>query len=325
MFLSGCTNHDTTPEEHHRRFWKFSTHIDITLTSPTPPDDTLWDGVTQLLNRYNRRYSPMDTLSWVWQVNHRTSDTVIVDEELFDMVQQAQWGHKVLGGTFDITTAPLRHYWNTPQKSGLPNLHSAQTKEALPQLLRYTGMEHLTTIAPDTLIFSHDKSTLDVGGIAKSYVIKALKTYLLEEDIPRFIISIGGDLYLHDTTDTPFILGVQHPRKTGAVLCTLHVATGSVVTSGDYERYRRDAKGHRIHHILNPKTGYPTEENQSVTLIGNNPVTTDILSTGLLAHPVAQAEKILSALPDITAIIVDRAATVHTIQGPQSPDIRCRD
>ena len=78
----------------------------------------------------------------------------------------------------------------------------------------------------------------------------------------------GGDVeVMGGRAGRPWRVDIRHPRREGALLGTLELTDGFVVSSGDYERYFiRD--GRRYHHILDPRSGYPAEGPQQVSLVG---------------------------------------------------------
>jgi len=69
---------------------------------------------------------------------------------------------------------------------------------------------------------------------------------------------------------------VQHPREAGKLLTTLELSDRSISTSGDYERYKI-VNRKRYHHIIDPRTGRPSEGTESVTLVGDRGVAIDPL------------------------------------------------
>jgi FAD:protein FMN transferase len=63
------------------------------------------------------------------------------------------------------------------------------------------------------------------------------------------------------------MLGVQHPRlPPPQMLASMALTSGALATSGDYERYF-DVDGVRYCHILDPRTGWPVSDWQSVSVI----------------------------------------------------------
>ncbi|NOZ37926.1 MAG: FAD:protein FMN transferase [Gammaproteobacteria bacterium] len=123
---------------------------------------------------------------------------------------------------------------------------------------------------------------LDFGGMAKGFAIDQIINYLRSQGVHDAIINAGGDLkVIGSHGDRPWRIGIRHPRKKGEVLAALDVSDGeSVFTSGDYERYY-DYKGRRYDHIIDPRTGYPTDQSTSVTVILGDAATADAAATAL--------------------------------------------
>jgi thiamine biosynthesis lipoprotein len=65
---------------------------------------------------------------------------------------------------------------------------------------------------------------------------------------------------------SPWRLGIAHPRREGEVIGGLELHHGALATSGDYERYF-DAGGKRYCHILDPRTGWPVQHWQSISVL----------------------------------------------------------
>lgn len=124
---------------------------------------------------------------------------------------------------------------------------------------------------------------LDLGAVAKGYAVEQIVEHLQEQGIQNAIINAGGDLKAigQHPEGRPWYVGIQHPRQKEAVLAGLDVMSGeSVFTSGDYERFFM-YHGKRYHHIIDPRTGYPADQAQSVTVITTSATLADAASTAL--------------------------------------------
>jgi thiamine biosynthesis lipoprotein len=108
---------------------------------------------------------------------------------------------------------------------------------------------------------------LDLGGYAKGYALDRAAAILKQQGINDALINIGGNvLALGSHGKRPWRVGIQHPRKPGA-LATLELRDGEAVgTSGDYQRYFV-VDGKRYCHLIDPRNGYPVQGVQAVTII----------------------------------------------------------
>ena len=106
--------------------------------------------------------------------------------------------------------------------------------------------------------------------------------YLKSQNIEKAIINLGGNVFVlgEKSKDTQFKVGIQDPNsEDGTSIANIGVTNQSVVTSGIYERYL-EQDGVMYHHMLDPSTGYPFENNlSSVTIISDSSIVSDGLST----------------------------------------------
>ncbi len=112
----------------------------------------------------------------------------------------------------------------------------------------------------------------------------------------------------------PWLIGIQHPRDPDGMIGTVPLEGGSVVTSGDYERFRI-VGGKRYHHIFDSRTGRCCGANRSVTITGENPVEVDVLSTGLFCRTAPEIVAFIDARPRFQCLVVDSTGSVFTSRG----------
>lgn len=212
------------------------------------------------------------------------------------LYQRAKEVHQDSGGCFDITVAPLSQAWGFLSKN-----YVVPSPEHIQSLLTKIGMEKIKE-ENGALILSPGMQ-LDWGGIAKGLAIDLASQILREMGIARGFINAGGDLYCWGTNpeNDPWKVGIKHPRKNG-YLGVLSISQLGAATTGDYQRYfiRDDV---RYHHVFDPRSGYPSQGKQSVTVCGPETLLCDALSTALFV--CEKPEEILNKYPGYGAIIVD--------------------
>jgi thiamine biosynthesis lipoprotein len=108
---------------------------------------------------------------------------------------------------------------------------------------------------------------IDLGGYAKGYALDRAADILRQQGIHNALINIGGNVMALGTHGSrAWRVGIQHPRKPGP-LATLELHDGEAIgTSGDYQRYF-ELDGKRYCHLIDPRTGYPVQDVQAVTIL----------------------------------------------------------
>jgi thiamine biosynthesis lipoprotein len=176
--------------------------------------------------------------------------------------------------------------------------------EAAAALVDYSLMEN--DYAAGKVFLPSSGMALDLGGIAKGYIVDRGLELLARSGIGHALLNAGGDIgILGPKPDgSPWRIGVKHPRRDDELIAVISwLKKGAVVTSGDYERFFEE-DGERYHHILDPRTGYPARNLLSATVVAPTAIEADALSTALFVMGPQRGLELVESLPGVEAILV---------------------
>lgn len=263
------------PPDYAFEFQAMGTVCRLRLCSPSLQQATqaAERAVTEV-RRLEAKYSRYRADSIVSRINAGagTGQPVEVDTETAALLNFAAQLHAHSDGLFDITSGVLRRVWNF----GAGRLPSdADVRALLPlvgwQQVRWDGA---------SILLPQAGMELDFGGFGKEYAADAAAAALLGAGIEAGTINLGGDLRIvgPHPDGRPWRLGVAHPRRPAEVVASVELHDGALTTSGDYERFM-EIDGRRYCHILDPRTGWPVEHWQSVSVTGPSCLAAGALST----------------------------------------------
>lgn len=108
---------------------------------------------------------------------------------------------------------------------------------------------------------------IDLGGYLKGFALDRAAAILKAHGVRHALINIGGNvLALGSKNGERWRVGLQHPRRPGA-LATIALDDGEAVgTSGDYQRYF-EVDGRRYSHLLDPRSGEPVRHTQALCVL----------------------------------------------------------
>lgn len=151
---------------------------------------------------------------------------------------------------------------------------------------------------------------LDFGAFAKGYGVDKAIEYLKSMGVENAIVNAGGDLRaIGKKGNKPWMIGIRDPRAQ-SILAGIEVqGDESVFTSGDYERFY-EYQGKRYHHILNPKTGYPTTNVRSVTIVHKSAALADAAATALFVAGPENWERVAKRMGVDQVMLIDDQGTI---------------
>ncbi|WP_370580142.1 FAD:protein FMN transferase [Snodgrassella alvi] len=246
--------------------------------------------------------------SEVMSINHAAGkQPVAVSKLVFDLISQAKAASLLPESKFNLAIGPLVKLW----KIGF-NGRSIPEKDEIARRLTLTNPNHIDLNRTNqTVYLAKAGMEIDLGAIAKGYIADIIKLLLAQYNIFQAIINCGGNVltigYSPITADKQWHIGLKRPfAEANNLLGIIHVEDKSVVTSGIYERYFI-FNNQLYHHILDPHTGYPlNNELHSVSIISDNSLTGDIYSTIFYGLGIRQGLSELKKKQNIGVIFVTR-------------------
>ncbi len=252
----------------------FDTVVDIRIYDDNAEE--LLKGCFDICEKMEKTLSAHDEESELYKLDHRSSRSVEVSDDLAECISEGLYYSEVSEGAFDITVLPLKDLWDFGSDDP-----SVPAKEDIDAALKKVDFRRVH-VSGNTISFDDPGTRIDLGGIAKGYISAKLREYLKDNGCTSALINLGGNVSaLGKKPDgSKWVVGIQEPfADRGTVYDTLDIDDKCVVSSGTYERYFTE-DGKEYHHILDTKTGYPADTGvQQASVTGKDDILCDALST----------------------------------------------
>ena len=269
----------------------FGTLVDVSIYGESEPR------ARQAANGVLQEFQRLHNLLHAWQPSELSElnaafakgESMAVSAELAAMLRDAAQLAQQSQGLFNPAIGGLVQLWgfhadefgaalpDEKQVAALvaskPQMSDLVFNPSRPPLVR--GGEAAQAPSPDKgrggegfEVRSNNKAVqLDLGGYAKGYALDRAAEILRKQGIGNALVNIGGNvLALGQRGKRPWRVGLQHPRKPGA-LAALELHDGEALgTSGDYQRYFMLGEK-RYCHLIDPRSGHPAQGVQAVTVL----------------------------------------------------------
>lgn len=243
------------------------------------------DNIYREYHELTDRYNSYD-INNVFFINNNDSSSkeIVLDSRLYDLIKYAYDFGLKSNGLFDINMGGVIDVWKKYRDIG----------EGIPSLdeLKKANKKNDIVLLGDNKI-KNNHPNIDLGGVSKGYTTQKVGDYLESVGIKYYLINAGGNVLAGSSYNKPYYkIGIQSPDKNG-ISYILNSSNLSVVTSGGYER-NYEYEGEVYHHIISPKTLFPTNYMKSVTVVSHDSGLSDLLSTTLFLMDVDSGKEFLN-------------------------------
>ncbi len=309
LAAAGCGGRDARFMQ--QRIYAMGTWVDVALEAPPRQAAAALGDVERMLRHIER-----DDYAWAPDGELARLNLALaagrpgtVSPALAALLGKARKLSAASGGAFDPGVGALVELWGFNDELEHP------TAPPEPAAIRRwlaadAGIRDLTI--DGTRVTSTNRAVkIDLGGIAKGAAVDRAIALLRAHGIRDALVNAGGNLRAIGThAGRPWRIGIKAPRGQG-ILGVLELRDGEAAsTSGDYERYYERGKK-RFHHLLDPRTGYPAQGTEAVTVIAANATDADAASTAVFVAGPAHWRSAAAALGIELALRVDSAGGVE--------------
>ena len=274
-----------------RSFIAWGTNLDFIVQSneSTEEIDNIINTVQKIPLSMNEILNRNDNNSELFLLNSLEPGIKMkISENLFFLIKQSIYFHEITNGYFDITTASL-----------MPDADKGNRK--------CMGINNLIIESLDQSIIKKKKCTLiDLDGIAEGYVIKLMLEEFERLGVTDVLINFGGNISTLSKKNE-WDISIKNPDFSYTINSVFKEFNNlSISTSSQYSKLLK-YNNKTYSHITDPfEFGLKKKENISISIISDNPIYADAMSTALQAMPIELALEYLEKNSNIRALILKK-------------------
>lgn len=266
------------------------------------------DSLFQVIDQSLSLYKPGSLIN---QFN--TTGTVVMDEHMQAVLQQALFTSKATNGIFDITVKPLVYLWGFGVTK--PGFKGVPPADSIKRALSYVGYRYLR-VKGDHLSATKKGVQIDCNGIAQGYTVDVLGRFLEQQGIHNYLVDVGGELCAKGVNQQgkTWRVGIERPAPGDTtyepIQGMVRLPGKGIATSGNYRRFFDQGRT-RFAHTIDPVTGVALHNNIiSVTVIAKDCFTADAFDNPLILMGVDKGLRFIAAHPEygLEAIYIYKAA-----------------
>ena len=304
VLLTGCAG-APTQEPERTEFFAMDTAMEFTVYG----EANLLDEAKSIISSVEEQVSVTDEHSVLYTINHTGTGKLTGNSA--ELMEKALELCRCTNGALDLSVYPIVRAWGFT--TGSYQVPDEETIQALLPLVDYTKIQY--NDATGAVVLPAEME-IDLGSVAKGYAGQLAAQMLRERGVESALLNLGGNVQTVGTKPdgSSWQIGIKDPKGEDAMM-VLSVADQAVVTSGGYERYF-EQDGQTYWHIMDPFTGHPADSGLiSVTIVGDEGVVCDGLSTALFVMGLEKAADLWAQSGDFEAVFVTASGEVYITEG----------
>lgn len=261
------------------------------------------------IDRLEAQLSLYRPTSEIAHVNARAAhEAVRVSPPVFHLLERARRLSEETGGAFDITIAPLVRRWGFMGGTGqMPEASAVDEARAR------VGMRHVELDARSfTVRFAREGVMIDLGAIGKGYALERAVELLRDAGVTSALLH-GGTSTVHamgtQPDGSPWKIAIEQPRQdpsqAASLLAQIPLTNEAMSVSAIWGR-SFESGGRTYGHVIDARTGYPTEAALLSVIVLLSATETDALSTALLTLGSGGLPKIVGLRTGSRGLVLDR-------------------
>ncbi len=263
----------------------------------------LGDEIQAVLDTFDLSLNPFNKESIISKVNN--NQPIEVDDYFISVFNKSREVSETSDGAFDITCAPLVNLWGF----GFSNLDSV-TPQLVDSIKSFVGYQKVR-LNGRNVIKDDPRVLLNMSAIAKGCSCDVVAQLLESYGIEDYMVEIGGEVRAKGKNPNNICWKIEITKpnddKSGLKkerLEVLELCNRSMATSGNYRNFYVK-EGKKYAHTIDPKTGYPAEnELLSATVIASDCITADAYATAFMTLGLDKACELAQKVPGLDYVFV---------------------
>lgn len=289
--LTSCSN--TSLE---RKVFCFDTMVEIKLSDGSEED---LDHLEKIFTRYDQlsdNYSERNVKN-VFSINN-TAEDVTVDADLYQLLKTS---FEFENQYFNPLCGNLSKAW----KESLNNNHIL-SNDTITSLLEKMNSTNLY-FKDNNVIQKNGEAEIDLGGIAKGYVLDQVKSYLDEKQYKHYLVNAGYSSILlgeKDSDDGIYRVGIKNLSNSYLELKNCYVSTSGISEQSSV------IDGITYSHIVNPNNGSAVAQYDCVVVVSNSGAIGDALSTSFMLSSINEIKEAETSF-GVKSIVIQNSNIIY--------------
>lgn len=309
-FTAGCS----AKQPYRHDSFAFDTLVSITIydVNGNSTAEEICKGASGMLDALDDTLSRTKSDSLITRINDNAySSAVDVDVATYNMLKTCTQLSDLTDGAFDITLGNISDMWGFGKENAV--------KPGDTELKKLAGRKNYENIVfnyyEQTVAFSSDGFSIDLGAAAKGYAMDMMDTYLRDSGVTSAVVDFGGSiLTIGDNNGESWNITIT-ADETNSPVGTLKVNEGYIATSNGAKRFV-EYDGVKYHHIIDPDTSYPADSGvKSCTVYSESGLISDALSTAFFVMGADKTAEFYSKYNIAEYIITLTDGTIITSDG----------